>query len=114
MLTKERRLSPRKTLAIPMRFRATNRKNSTTQPGLTSNFSEHGVHFITEQRVTIGAPVELFVTLPKGVARRKIKEVRCIGRVIHVQSHLRGDDVSGVGVCIERYEPADVGSWLWK
>lgn len=112
MLKNERRLSPRKTLVVPMRFRVTNRKNSTTQPGLTSNFSVCGVHFITEQKVAIGAPLEMFITLPKGLVRRKIKEMRCIGRVIHVQTQQRDDDVSGVGVCIERCEPADAASWL--
>jgi hypothetical protein len=48
--------------------------------------------------------VELFLRIPREVSGEKPTEVRCVARVMHVDPATSGGK-SGVGMCIERYEP---------
>lgn len=106
MSTIDRRLAPRKDLAVPLEFRVTNINDAILYRGLTTNVSEHGVHFTTELPLALGAPLEMFFCLPQDITGRRAESVRCVGRVVHVDQSFEGNGSCGVGVQIDRYEAA--------
>jgi PilZ domain len=106
----DRRLAPRKNLAVPLQFRITNINDALMYRGLTTNLSEHGVHFTTEQTLALGAPLEMFLCVPQVLTGRRIESVRCIGRVVRVEQGFEGNGTCGVGVQIEGFEEAVVST----
>lgn len=131
MPIKERRIAPRKTVSIPVRFRvistnliATTVESATTAgstrevrmrrapaglldsyDGETVNLSERGIYFKSPESVNVGDSVEMYFTLPQELTGRRPEEVRCSARVVHVDRANDARGVIGVGAEVERFEP---------
>jgi hypothetical protein len=128
MSAKERRISPRKDCAVPLRFRvlsnATVLANGEASAGGVAvasrgilegeavNLSERGIYFRSRERLAIGSPIEIYFKLPREMTGRASEEVRCSARVVHVEPEQSGDGFSGVGATVERFEPvAMIRNW---
>jgi hypothetical protein len=75
------------------------------QDGETVNLSERGIYFKTAQKVKIGQAMELYFTLPRELTGRSPEPVRCSARVVHVEQQSDERGWTGVGACVERFEP---------
>jgi hypothetical protein len=125
MAGKERRISPRKDCAVPLRFRIITNGNadaekraakasaySESQEGETINLSERGIGFRSRQQVSVGEPLELYFTLPRELTGRSPEQVRCSARVVHVESRAGQQGKIGVGAIVDRFEPvATIRNW---
>jgi PilZ domain len=131
MSSHERRIAPRKSYAIPVRFHVVseqyamvgvasvatapahaNAKILTTIPlpqqGEIVNLSERGIAFKTRQNLSVGETVEIFFTLPTALTARALEDVRCSARVVRVE---KDRDISGmmsIGAAIDRFERTPV------
>jgi len=122
---RERRISPRKDCAVSLRFRViangakphaepaaigdANRVikvavPSATVEGKVLNLSERGVYFTSPERLSIGAPLEMYLTLPRELTGRGPEPVRCRARVVHVEEYSSERGVKGIGAAVERFE----------
>ena len=128
MSGKERRISPRKECAVPLRFRVV---SQVTTPGgelegarrqgygsrgilegESVNLSERGIYFRSRERVTVGAPLEIYFRLPRELTGRSSEEVRCSARVVHIDHPDNGDGLVGIGATVDRFEPiAMIRDW---
>lgn len=134
---RERRIAPRKNCIIPVRFRVLasvlatggfadamdaadkfesleERKSNVLSAvaGETVNLSERGVYFRSRHAVSVGQPIEMYLTLPRELTGRSPEEVRCSAIIVHVEDHADKQGFTGVGASIERFEPVDEGrSW---
>ena len=127
----ERRIAPRKSYAIPVRFNVIteqyamvgagggataparqNAKVLTTIPlpkqGEIINLSERGIGFKTMQNLNVGENVEIFFTLPTALTGRAPEDVRCNARVVRVDKNGDTSGMIGIGAAIERFERTSV------
>jgi hypothetical protein len=137
MSTKERRLTPRKGCAIPIRFRtfaseyvpvnvnaaaATRlsakmssirvaRDEDEIFEGETIDLSERGISFRSEDKFKVGESVEVFFTLPRELTGRRPEEVRCDARIVHIDRPAEGNGTVVVGAMIDRFDPLHGRSW---
>jgi hypothetical protein len=100
----ERRNELRVNVSEPVRLRPVTDPVSSEELAETLNMSEHGLCIVTNAPLKVGMQVELFLRIPREVSGEKPAEVRCVARVMHVDPATSGGK-SGVGMCIERYEP---------
>ena len=128
MMGRERRLSPRKVCAVPLRFRTVANAqmtpareiaaiyqprnpwikaapHSATLEGEAQNLSERGVYFLTPERLNVGDPLEMYFTLPRELTGRSPEAVRCSARVVHVEERCDRRGYAGIGAVVERFEP---------
>lgn len=123
MSGRERRISPRKPVALPVQFQvveglaprsaglvAQHRIQPEKNPllaeileGRSINLSERGIYFKTPASLRVGEPIELYFTLPRELTGRSPEKVRCNARVVHVDPDTEGGIV--VGAAVERFEP---------
>lgn len=129
MPSDERRFAPRKSCAIPLRFRvlreefalsrdANNgeaaqhtRTTAVAEPpleGVTINLSEHGICFFSREKIRVGDPVEVFFRLPRELTGRSAEDVRCKARIVHVKPI--ANETIKVGATIESFETLDTSS----
>ncbi len=104
MTTTERRVATRVNLRIPLRFRPISTPPTPEQRAESVNLSPHGVYFSTDFPLKVGAPVELFLKMPRELTGNAPTELRCTARVIHIQPDNLVTGKSGVGVHIESSE----------
>ena len=125
----ERRIAPRKSYAIPVRFNVItescamvgavattparqNTKILTTIPlpkqGEIVNLSERGIGFKTRQNLNVGENVEIFFTLPTALTGRAPEDVRCNARVVHVDKTGDTNGMIGIGAAINRFERSSI------
>jgi PilZ domain len=130
---RERRVSPRKDCIVPIRFRllptlatagrfsaAVDAEERLESPysrrsnllsavsGETVNLSERGVYFRSRHSVSVGQPIEMFLTLPRELTGRSPEEVCCSALVVRVEDHADQQGFTGVGAYIERFDPVNV------
>ena len=124
MSNQERRRSPRKECAVPLRFRILNGDapagtsvrlgDSCNGPtthghfgmaeGKAENLSERGVYFVSREELCAGEDVELFFTLPSELTGRPSENVRCHAQVVHAE-RLEGDRrLTGAGLAVRYFE----------
>ncbi|HKQ88209.1 MAG TPA: PilZ domain-containing protein [Candidatus Acidoferrales bacterium] len=130
MSGKERRVSPRKDCAVPLRFRIISNATIASAvelgegqgvapvasrgilEGEAVNLSERGIYFRSRERVSIGAPLEIYFRLPRELTGRSAEEVRCSARVVHVEHAESNGGLTGIGATVERFEPiAMIRNW---
>lgn len=118
----ERRTSPRKSCALPLRLRMSgNAHNQHSElanqdavppraaapvmefTGKALNLSERGVYFTCREKLKIGQPIEMYFTLPTELTGRAPENVRCSARVVHVDEDGQ-EALSGVGASVEQFE----------
>jgi hypothetical protein len=127
MSSHERRIAPRKSYAIPVRFNviaeqyamvgaasaANSPANASTkflttiplpQLGEIVNLSERGIGFKTKQNLNVGESVEIFFTLPTALTGRAPEDVRCNARVVRVEKLPDVNGMMAVGASIDRFE----------
>jgi len=125
MSNRERRDSPRKECAVPLRFRILTNGNgsqmqgaarpeellahkvssySPSYEGKALNLSERGLYFTAREKLSIGAPLEIYLTIPRELTGRGPEPVRCRARVVHVDEIYPQQGVKGVGAIVDRYE----------
>ncbi|HTW23583.1 MAG TPA: PilZ domain-containing protein [Candidatus Baltobacteraceae bacterium] len=127
MSNRERRDSPRKECAVPLRFRILANGNGNgshseeeSQPaqtyapkvssyspsfeGKALNLSERGLYFTAREKLSVGAPLEIYLTIPRELTGRGPEPVRCKARVVHVDEMYPQQGVKGVGAIVDRYE----------
>ena len=105
MAFQDRRSVPRRDLRIPLQFRSIETATPGTLTAETVNLSQQGVFFTTGHPVKVGAPLELFLTMPGEITGNKAAQIRCKARVVHVQPSATPTGKTGVGAHIEWYEP---------
>jgi len=131
MSSHERRIAPRKSYAIPVRFNVVseqyamvgvasvatapahaNAKILTTIPlpqqGEIVNLSERGIAFKTRQNLSVGETVEIFFTLPTALTARAPEDVRCSARVVRVENDRDISGIMSLGAAIDRCERTSV------
>lgn len=131
MSSDERRFAPRKSCAIPLRFRVLKeeyanavsrdahnaeaaqyaRTTAVAEPpleGVTINLSEHGICFFSREKIRVGDPVEVFFRLPRELTGRSPEDVRCKARIVHVKPI--ANETLKVGATIESFETLDTSS----
>jgi hypothetical protein len=131
MSSHERRIAPRKSYAIPVRFNVlseqhamlgvasvatapahANAKILTTIPlpqqGEIVNLSERGIAFTTRQNLSVGETVEIFFTLPTALTARAPENVRCSARVVRVEEDRDISGMMSIGAAIDRFERTSV------
>ncbi|HTR47249.1 MAG TPA: hypothetical protein VMM16_07705 [Verrucomicrobiae bacterium] len=122
----ERRGSPRKECAVPLRFRVVPNGHSgpgddiaaslgavhvkpslyaATCEGEACNLSERGVYFRSRERLSVGERLEMYFTLPRELTGRAPEQVRCSARVVHVEAQADNRGTMGIGAFVERFEP---------
>lgn len=124
MAGKERRNSPRKDCALPLRFRIINYAGAESEKraakatsyhesleGEAINLSERGIGFRSKQKVSVGEPLEIYFTLPKELTGRSTEQVRCNARVVHVETRADQHGKIGVGAVVDRFEPLAARNW---
>jgi hypothetical protein len=127
----ERRITPRKSYTIPVRFNVVteqyamvgvasaatapahqNAKILTTIPlpkqGEIVNLSERGIGFKTRQDLSVGESVEIFFTLPTALTGRAPEDVRCNARIVRVEKNADSHGMMAVGAAIDRFERTTV------
>lgn len=127
MSSHDRRIAPRKSYAIPVRFNViteqfamvgeagaaavpahANAKLLSTialpQHGEIVNLSERGIGFKTRQNLNVGENVEIFFTLPTALTARAPEDVRCSARVVRVEKDQESDGMMAIGAAIDRLE----------
>ncbi len=111
MSSKDRRLAPRKEIAVPLRFHLAESPSHETVTGETVNLSERGVYFTVSHALTVGATLEMYFVIPQELTGRKTEEVRCTGRVVHVHPDVGLNGLTGIGARIEHFEPVGAPKW---
>jgi hypothetical protein len=105
-----RRMEDRINLRVPLRFRAITDPPEEEQSTESVNLSQRGLFFSTTAALKVGTQVEVFLKMPHEISGNPPTDVRCVGRVVHVQpGWLLGR--AGVGVRIERYESIARERW---
>ena len=99
MGSKERRLSPRKECAVPLRFRLAN----VGMNGESVNLSERGIYFKSQCNINVGEPLQMYFTVPQEFTGRSAGRVRCNARVVRVEAQA-APWLVGVGAVVERFE----------
>ena len=66
--------------------------------GKTRNMSSAGVLFTSAGHVSVGEPIEYFITFPKSTGSQTTVRLRCVGKV------LREQDGAGFVASLERHE----------
>jgi hypothetical protein len=123
----ERRVAPRKSYAIPVRYNVVseqyamvgvasaataparaNPKMLTTIPlpqeGEIVNLSERGIGFRTRQNLNVGETVEIFFALPTALTGRAPEDIRCNARVVRVDKNADVRGMIAIGAAIDRFE----------
>jgi len=125
MSSRERRISPRKECAVPLRFRVIANGNgahaedvvpsyetaapraqaySATFEGHALNLSERGLYFTSREKLSVGEPIEIYLTLPRELTGRSPEPVRCSGRVVHVEDRHDQRGMKGIGAIVDQFE----------
>ncbi len=105
MLTFERRVTPRFSLCIPVRFRM----EVSPEWELTAeskNISSQGVYVISRLPIPLGLPLQISLRMPKEVAGISPPQVRLTGRVVRV--HPMGSPVREFGLAVQ-FDGYDAG-----
>jgi hypothetical protein len=125
MSGRERRTSPRKECAVPLRFRVVANGNGARAPdaatsyetatpraqaysvtfeGQALNLSERGLYFTSREELSVGEPIEIYLTLPRELTGRSPEPVRCSARVVHVEDRRDQRGMKGIGAIVDRFE----------
>jgi len=105
MTQSERRLSPRRSLRSPVRARFTTGLSPESFVGETVNVSEHGVCFITEQKMEVGTTFDLSITPVQSTSTRTPREIQCRGKVIHANPNYGSKGQMLIGAQILTADP---------
>lgn len=101
-MQKERRLSRRFQMKLPLTVRWTNESAIGEVITESKEVSSRGIYFLLPKEVKSGSPVEIVMTLPHEVTMAGPVRVRCLGRIL--RTSVESGSSFGVAAAIERYE----------
>jgi hypothetical protein len=109
----ERRIDARVNVRVPIRFRTLDNSGSAEQTAESENISKRGIFFTTSYPLKVGMPLEVSLRMPKELVGKSPSDVKCVARVVRVQSSspLRGK--AGIGLHIERFEARASAGERW-
>lgn len=88
----DRRLAPRYSLKIPLRFRdMEDRSDPEGHTGETLNISRTGLFFVARISLLLGSTVELALRVPRELSGSTKSVVRCLGRIVRMESLADGE-----------------------
>ena len=93
----EKRITPRQSLQIPLRFRIA--EIGATEPELaseTSNISRSGLFMRSPLPLRVGAPLAMILHVPTYLSGSARSDVKCTGRVVHERRLPNGDIGYGI------------------
>ena len=102
MASKERRISRRFLMRLPLTVRWTDESVVGEAATESREVSSRGLYFHLPKGLKHGSPVEIVMTLPHELTQAGPVRVRCLGRVLRTAAEDSGD--VGVAAAIERYE----------
>ena len=70
----------------------------------TRDVSSGGVYFEYESHLEVGTSLEFVLTLPGEITKGSSVRIRCMGKVVRVDSTSEQGDRVGIAATIERYE----------
>jgi hypothetical protein len=79
-------------------------RNLVSHEGEVLNLSENGVYFTSRAKLSVGAPLEMHLTLPRELTGRNPEQVRCSARVVHVEDRSDLNGIAGIGAIVDRFE----------
>ena len=91
-------------IRVPLRFRVLNIPESAEQTAESENISQRGIYFVTAVPMKVGTSVELSLRMPQELSGKILSNVKCVARVVHVNTVAHPGGKTGVGLHIERYE----------
>jgi hypothetical protein len=104
MNKQDRRLFPRYSLRIPVRFRIADFSTDMSEHATEAvNVSRYGLLLAARSAMRVGATLDLTVRVPVEISGIARQEARCKGRIVH-QCALE-DGRIGYGVQIDRMTP---------
>lgn len=101
--SRERRLSPRHRLSIPIKYRLW-KSALPERTGESLDISEGGIYFVTNAMLEEGEMVELRFSMPEEIANEPSTEWRCTGRVVRTEAIGGMHGRLGVRVRFDCYE----------
>jgi PilZ domain-containing protein len=109
---RDRRRETRIDMQIPLRFRPLGNSIAPEQKAESTNVSPLGLYFTTDFPLTVGSLIVVWMKLPAALTAGEPRDVRCVGRVVHVEPTGRLVRQVGVGLRIEQSEyGANVVRW---
>ena len=97
----EKRINPRQSLQIPLRFHSVEMASSDPEiASETSNISRTGLFMRSPLRLRVGEPLTLTLRVPTYLSGSARTDVQCTGRVVHERRLPSGD--LGYGVEFEQ------------
>jgi Tfp pilus assembly protein PilZ len=100
----ERRFVRRMIMKVPLKFRPMQAPVDSEREAASMNICNHGVYFVTDQRVQEGVMIQVHLKMPRQVIGVDVTEWCFTGRVAHVQPLRAANDKLGVGVQFLYYE----------
>jgi hypothetical protein len=113
MSPSERRSDPRVNVRVPLRFRILDGQQSIEQTAEAENISQRGIYFTTAVPLKVGMPLEVSLRMPQELAGANASNVKCIARVVRINSSSLLSGKAGVGLHIERYEAKASAGERW-
>jgi hypothetical protein len=107
-LTRDRRSAHRHNLKIPVRYRVGLRSGS-EHVSESANLSELGISFTTDQELSVGAIVELWLEMPEEINGASLSRWLCTGHVVRIDVNEPSSGRRRIGVqfdCHEVLNPA--------
>jgi hypothetical protein len=100
-LTHDRRSATRHSLKIPLRYRI-GRRSGLEHFSETTNVSELGIAFTTDQELSVGVIVDLWLEMPRQINGTAVCQWLCTGHVVRIDA---GEPSSRrIGVQFDCYE----------
>lgn len=98
----DRRREQRHDLKVPVKLRPTEGVTPYTSEAESVNLSNEGLYFTLSNPPKIGTHVELSFVMPRDVTGGARMKIRCLARVIRMDS--TKDGKAGIAAHIERFE----------
>jgi hypothetical protein len=99
----DRRLSYRHDLKIPLRYRI-RRRSASEHLSESSNVSESGISFVTDQELSAGAIIDLWVEMPEKINGEMPSMWLCTGHVVRIDPNEPSSSFRSIGVQFDCYE----------
>jgi hypothetical protein len=104
-MTNERRSSRRYDLSLPVIIRVPLEKEASSRKGKTRDISTRGIYFTVDQDLSVGAEVDLTITVPAEGTGGKEVFLRAKGKVLRLEKTPEsGFPQVGVAAVIELFE----------
>jgi hypothetical protein len=102
-LTHDRRSAHRHKLKIPLRYRI-GRHSGVEHLSESTDVSQLGISFATDQELTLGAIVDLWVEMPTEIDGTSVSHWLCTGHVVRIDTNEPSTGLRSIGVQFDCYE----------